>query len=208
MPFGQVIPKLVETKSNLKRYIYRKREQVGSYNKQKDELKTGEALIHLDYTESYNNPQQDEIQSGLQNVSIFTSCSYYREEKQDNLAKIPIAVTSESSDHSRIAAFNCTNAIVNELKKRMKDSLKKVSLWSDECSSQIHSKYVFALMTHFDKSVQLEWHYNKAHYEEGTMDVGYWVCEIRQNHDKHSRRIYNGGFKGCTLYSINLPFPR
>ena len=208
MPFGQVIPKLVETKSNLKRYIYRKREQVGSYNKQKDELKTGEALIHIDYTESYNNPQQDEIQSGLQNVSIFTSCSYYRDEKQDNLAKIPIAVTSESSDHSRIAAFTCTNAIVNELKKRMKDSLKKVSLWSDECSSQIHSKYVFALMTHFDKSVQLEWHYNKAHYEEGTMDVGCWVCEIKQNHDKHSRRIYNGGFKGCALYSINLPFPR
>ena len=114
----------METISNLKRYIYRKREQVASYNKQKGELKTGEALIHEDYSENYNNTQQDEIQSvysGQQNFSIFTYCSYYRESEQGNLVKIPIAVINESSDHSRIAAFTCTNAIVNELKKRMKD---------------------------------------------------------------------------------------
>ena len=29
---------------------------------------------------------------------------------------------------------------------------------------------VFALMTHFDKTVQLEWHYNRAHYEKGLVD--------------------------------------
>ena len=98
----------METIGNLKRHVYRKHEQVASYNKQKDELKTGEALIHVDCSESYNNTQQDEIQSayfGQLNFSIFTSCSYYREAEQGNLAKIPIAVISESSDHSRIAAF-------------------------------------------------------------------------------------------------------
>ena len=63
MPFSQVIPKWVETISNPKRHIYRKLEQVASYNKQKDKLKTREALIHLDYSENYNNTQQDEIQS-------------------------------------------------------------------------------------------------------------------------------------------------
>ena len=47
MPFGQVIPEWVETINNLKRHVYRKREQLSSYNKQKDELKTGEALVHL-----------------------------------------------------------------------------------------------------------------------------------------------------------------
>ena len=35
MSFGQVIPKWVETLTNLKRHIYRKREQFASYNKQK-----------------------------------------------------------------------------------------------------------------------------------------------------------------------------
>ena len=134
MPFGQVIPKWAETISNLKRHIYRKREQVASYNKQKDELKAGEALIYVDYSESYNNTKQDEIQSAyfsLQNFSIFTSCSHYCEVKQGYLVKTPIAVINETSDHSRIAAFTCTNAIVNKSKKRIKDSLKKVILWSD-----------------------------------------------------------------------------
>ena len=139
MSFGQMIPNWVETISNhLKRHIYRKREQVVIYNKQKDEVNTAEALIHVDYSESYNNIQQDQTQIayiGQQNFSIFTSCSYFREAEQGDLAKIPIALIDESSDHSWIAALTCTNAFFNELKKRMKDSLKKVILWSHGCSS-------------------------------------------------------------------------
>ena len=77
MLFGQVILKWVETIRTLKRHIYRKCEQVASSNKHKDELKTGEALMHVDFSESYNNTQQDEIQSayvGQQNFSTFTCC--------------------------------------------------------------------------------------------------------------------------------------
>ena len=48
MPFGQVTAKWVEAISNLKRHIYRKCEQVAHYNKQKDELKTGEALTYAE----------------------------------------------------------------------------------------------------------------------------------------------------------------
>ena len=146
-----MIPKWVETISNLKMHIYRKRV---SFNKQKDELKTGEAVIDIGYSKSYNSIQQDEIQSayfGQQNFSIFTSCSYNCEAEQGDFAKIPVVVISESSDYSRIGAFTCTNTIVNELKKRMKDSLKKVILWSDGWSSH-------------------EWHYNEAHHGKGPMD--------------------------------------
>ena len=71
----------------------------------------------------------------------------------------------------------CTNANVNELKKRMKDSLKKVIcslkkviLWTNGCSSHFRIKYVFTLTMHFDKSEQLEWHYNEAHHEKLPMD--------------------------------------
>ena len=63
MPFGQVIPRSVETISNIKRHIYRKSEPVATYDKQKDLLKTGEALIHVDCSENCNNSQQDEIHS-------------------------------------------------------------------------------------------------------------------------------------------------
>ena len=103
-----------------KKYIHRKREQVASYNKKKDELKTGEALMHVDYSENQNNTQQYEIQSTYfvqQNFSIFTSCSYYHQAKQGDLVKISIKVIGEFRDHSRRAAFACTKA--NELKKGM-----------------------------------------------------------------------------------------
>ena len=78
MPFCQVIPKWEETTSKLQRHIYRKGEQVASCNKQKNELNTGEAVIPVDYSKSYNIVQQHEIESaclGQQNFSICTSCS-------------------------------------------------------------------------------------------------------------------------------------
>ena len=39
----------------VKRHVFRIHEQVPSSNKLKDELKTREALVHVDYSESYNN---------------------------------------------------------------------------------------------------------------------------------------------------------
>ena len=48
----------MDGKNNLvKKHVYRIREQVPSSNKSKDELKTREALVHVDYSESYNNIQ-------------------------------------------------------------------------------------------------------------------------------------------------------
>ena len=43
-------------------------------------------------------------------------------------------------------------------------------MWSDGCSSQFQSTHVFASMTHFDKSVQLEWHWDEVHHGKGPMD--------------------------------------
>ena len=69
LPFRKVIPKCMKTISNLKSQIRRAKE--------KDELKRGEALVHVDYSQSYNRTQQNEIQSAYfdqENFSIFTSC--------------------------------------------------------------------------------------------------------------------------------------
>ena len=103
-------------------------------------------------------------------MTYLLTCSNYRKAEQGSFAKICIAVISESSDHSLIAAFTCTNAIINELKNKIKDLFKKVILWSDGWLSQFRCKYVFALMTHFDKSVHLEWHYSETHHGKSLMD--------------------------------------
>ena len=75
-------------------------------------------------------------------------------------------LSSESNYHSRITAFSC---IVDELKKLMGE-LRKVILWSDGCSSQFLSKFIFALLTHFDRNITLQWNYNEAHHGKGPMD--------------------------------------
>ena len=172
LSFDQAIEKWNSAILTIKKHIYRKRKQVASYNQQKLDLKPGEALIHVDYSESYSNSQQDEVQSayfGQQNFSISTSCSYYRGSGEDNLTKVPMAVISESNHHSRIAAFSYIVTIFDELKKMMGE-LRKVILWSDGCSSQFHSKFIFARLTHFDRNIALQWNYNEDHHGKGPMD--------------------------------------
>ena len=63
LPFDQAIDEWNFTILTIKKHIYRKRKQVASYNKQKLDLKPGEALIDVDYSKSYSNSQQDEVQS-------------------------------------------------------------------------------------------------------------------------------------------------
>ena len=44
------------------------------------DLKQGDAIFHVDYSESYKNKQQDEIQSayfGQSIFSLFTACVYH-----------------------------------------------------------------------------------------------------------------------------------
>ena len=101
-----------------------------SYKQQKLNLKPGEALIHVDYSESYSISQQYEVQFayfGQQNFSMFISCSYYQESGEDNLTKVPMAVIRESNIHSRIAAFSCIATIVSELKNLMGETRKETA---------------------------------------------------------------------------------
>ena len=49
--------------------------------------------------------------------------------------------------------------------------LRKVILWSDGCSPQFRSKFVFALLTQFDRNIALQWNYNEEHHGKGPMDV-------------------------------------
>ena len=79
------------------------------------------------------------------------------------LTKVPMAVISESNDHSRIAGLSCIAAIVDELKKLM-------GKLCNRCSLQFRSKFAFALLTHFDWNIALQWNYNKAHHGKGPME--------------------------------------
>lgn len=95
---------LLETSmKSLKQHIYVKRVQLNHYNDLKNNLGKNDILVHVDYSESYENKQQREIQSayfGHTTFSIFTACCYLRD-NENNLVCESVTITSELPDHSR-----------------------------------------------------------------------------------------------------------
>ena len=122
---------------SLKQHVFRKRSQAASLTEAKSNLQEGHLLNQIDYSESYKNAEQNEIQStyfGRSCFSIFTACCYYRTE-EGVLMTYPVTITSESSNHSRIAAFSCVNKILKVMEERI-NTIKKVIAWSDRMGVQ------------------------------------------------------------------------
>ena len=173
MDVADLIKSWNETIINLKSCIHFKRRQVASYNKIKDGLSYGEIIMHVDCSESYKSAQQDEIQSayfGHTCFSIFTACCYYRSGLSYGLENVPVEIASDSSDHSRIAALSCVNTLAKHIQAKLKPGKLKVFIWSYWCAPQFRSKFVFMILTYFDKVTDVEWHYNKSHNGKGFMD--------------------------------------
>lgn len=164
-----------ESVAGLKEHIHRKRSQVGYYNEVKNELQKNECIVHVDYSESYCNKQQAEIQTayfGRTNFSLFTACGYFRKSDESELTKVPMTVVSEANDQSRIAANTCVRKVIECIEERMPiaNSLDKIIVWSDGCASQFRSRFVFNLLLSLYPEKILEWNYNEAHHGKGPMD--------------------------------------
>ena len=92
------------TVATVKHHIHVKRVQLVFYSDVKNNLARNDILIHLDYSESYENKQQREIQSayfGHTTFSIFTACFYFLDVDNRVTCK-SIAITSELPDHCRL----------------------------------------------------------------------------------------------------------
>ena len=111
----------------LKRHIHLKRIQNAAFNSLRANLKSNEVLIQVDYSKNYGNKDQRQIQSayfGQQSFSIFTSCCYLNIDGV--LVNENVTVTSEASDHSRIAALSCWLKVLAFLQEK---SLSFESRW-------------------------------------------------------------------------------
>ena len=63
LPPDELLSLFNEEVKVMKKHIYIKRQQHATYNQLKENLKTGEILLQVDYSENYVNKQQGEIQS-------------------------------------------------------------------------------------------------------------------------------------------------
>ena len=96
-----------------------KRTQNTHYNRLKENLKTNEFIIHVDYSENCKDKEQDEIQSAYfrhTSFSVFTAC-YYTRGIDGTFLNENFSAKSEATDHSRTAAFSCINSIIFTLQK-------------------------------------------------------------------------------------------
>ena len=154
----------------LKKHIFIKRNQNAFYNYLKENLGDNEVLLQVDYSENYSNKDQQEIQSayfGHNTFSIFTACAYYRT-TDGIVGNKNITVTSNATDHSRIASHTCTMKVIEELGKTVQ--IKKLNVWSDGCAAQFRSRFVFDLISRIDRKYEIAWFYNERHHGKGPMD--------------------------------------
>ena len=157
----------------LKRHIYVKRIQNAKLNSLKANLKNNEVLIQVDYSENYVNKSQHQIQSAYfrqQSFSIFTACCYLNIEGL--LVNENVTITSEASNHSRIAALSCWLRILSFIQEKYPSLQKSLVLhiWSDGCAGQFRLRFVFSLLTQFAVNHKLFWYYNERHHGKCPMD--------------------------------------
>ena len=98
--FEETVNLLKESIEELKHHILRKRIQNSCCQNMKATLAPDDLLIHVDFSESYKNQQQNEIQSayfGNTTFSLFTACAYFRYSTDDHASHHCIAIVIESS---------------------------------------------------------------------------------------------------------------
>ena len=126
---------------------------------------------------------------------IFTACCYTRRIDGTLLNK-NFTVTSGAPNHSRITEFPCINLIIDSLQKKFPSQYNNYPVfyvWSDGCKSQFQSRFIFALMTHFNPDYTIQWYYNKHHHGTGPREsVGGTVKHLIFQHVKSKKCVING----------------
>ena len=99
---------------------------------------------------------------------MFTAAVYIRHE--ESLINENFAIVSEAKDHSHIAAHTCINKVIELIIEKhchLKDFQNlDLYIWSDGCSAQFRSKYVFALTSLFPSKFNVTRYYNERHHRK------------------------------------------
>ena len=112
-------------------------------------------------------------------ILVHPSC-YTKSLDNGGLKKDSIVVVNDSKEDNRAAALTCLKKMVEKTEEINVAKYDKIIVWSDGCSAQFRSRFVFRLLTEdlFD-GVELTWNYNEQSHGKGLMDgVGGTVKNI------------------------------
>ena len=78
------------------------------------------------------------------------------------------------------------------MEEKRSQKVQKVIVWSDGMGAQFRSRFVFTLLSGFDTTMFLEWHYMEAHHGKGPMDgVGVTIKNVVFREVKSGRLSVN-----------------
>ncbi|XP_041471656.1 uncharacterized protein LOC121421100 [Lytechinus variegatus] len=160
---------LLEQVAKIKVHMYLKQKQYISYQKTKGDLKENELLIHVDFSENYDNKQKNAIQSayfGYQSFSLYTVC-VYRCEKSE-ITCDSYALVSGTTDHTAKVVFGLNRFLLKHLNAKQK--FDTVHFFSDGAACQFRSKHVFAFLAQYDPAMKIKWHFFETSHGKGPVD--------------------------------------
>ena len=105
-------------------------------------------MLHVDFTESYQNDQHDAIQSayfGNQCLRTFTVCCYAKSPNNNDVRKDNVIVVTESSNHDKVASMSCLQKVVHKIEhmheKDTRIFMFGVMEWGPNLDLAIYSNY-------------------------------------------------------------------
>ena len=140
----------------------------------KNNLVKNDFLINVDYSESYKNKQQREIQSAYfshTTFSICSACCYCFDATNNRDCKLT-AITSDFPDHSRAPGITRVLKVIEHLREKHQHLPLTINaiILSDGSSAQFRSRFVFKLLSTVDASLNITWCYSERRHETGPMD--------------------------------------
>jgi len=140
----------------------------------KENLKSDEILLHVDFSENYNTKYREEIQSfhfggSRKQISIHTGVLYYLKDKE--VEKQSFATCSSNIDHHS-HAITAHLVPIFELAKRKVANIKTLHFLSDGPTSQYRNQFNLGLMKvmlpkYFPYLAKWVWNYSVAGHGKG-----------------------------------------
>lgn len=157
----------------LKTHSFIAKQQSSFLNECKATLSEGEVIVIGDFSENYSFVLQDEIQSyhwTSNQATVHPFVIYY---KQDNELKFyNFVVISNCLEHNTTAVYLFQTKLIEFLKGKLNNSVKKIFYFSDGCSEQYKNRKNFSNLAHHfqDFGIIAEWHCFATSHGKGPCD--------------------------------------
>ena len=111
-----------EVMTNIKRYIFNKRQQHSTYVNIQEYLRGDRIANKLKFSRHYGNLKQNEIQSpyfGNDSFSLFTACLFFK--RHDKTKNVHVRITTEGPDKLRVTTISCVDFLIYAIGSRKRD---------------------------------------------------------------------------------------